>query len=123
MLSGELISSSLESNAVAMWNLRLSRGCSSDDPKPREYLHSLHQLNLTHTPGLVEPGLEGTVEAEKHVPSFTGNGLHPVRLGDSVWELRPKPDICRTIRVSLKAFVETVDAGEALVGLQIRASL
>lgn len=40
----------------------------------------LQRLNLTGPPSFVEPRLERAVEAKERVPSFAGDGLHPVVL-------------------------------------------
>jgi hypothetical protein len=37
----------------------------------------LHKLEITGFPGFVEPRLEGTVEAEQHIPALAGDGLDP----------------------------------------------
>jgi len=39
----------------------------------------LHQLNLTRSPGFVEPGLGWTIESQQTEPAFFWNRLDPVR--------------------------------------------
>lgn len=41
---------------------------------------SFDQLDLTRSPGLVEPGLGRAVEAEDRVPTLARNSLNPVAL-------------------------------------------
>jgi len=43
-------------------------------------LRSLHQFNLTRSPGFVEPGLGWAVETQEAEPTLSGNGLDPIRL-------------------------------------------
>ena len=38
----------------------------------------LNQLDLTRPPGLVDPGLQGTVHAQGKPPALAGDGLQPV---------------------------------------------
>lgn len=40
----------------------------------------LQRLNLAGSPSFVEPRLERAVEAQERVPSFAGDGLHPIIL-------------------------------------------
>ena len=44
-----------------------------------------HQLDLARPPGLVEPRLGRTIEAQDGKPAFAGNGLDPVRLLAGRW--------------------------------------
>ena len=52
----------------------------------------LHQLNLTWPPGLVEPGLERTIQPQDDEPAPALNGLDPVLL-PARGRLRSKIDI------------------------------
>ena len=46
---------------------------------------SLHQLDLTRPPGLVETRLERAIETKHGVPSLTSNRLNPVGLMACAW--------------------------------------
>jgi hypothetical protein len=43
------------------------------------------QLNFSHAPCLIEPGVQRAVEPEEHVPPLAGDCLRPVRLWCSLW--------------------------------------
>jgi len=59
-----------------------------------------HCLNLSRPPGLVEPMLQRTVEAENHKPAFTGNRLHQL-FSKPAGALGPK---CRSTESSALSF-------------------
>ena len=58
----------------------MPRAASSLRDLDREVPALLHQFGFTGPPGLVEPGLQGPVEAEEHVPALAGDSLNPVVL-------------------------------------------
>ena len=62
---------------------------------------SLHQFDLTRSPGLVEPRLGRTIETQNAKPAFVGNRLKPVGFFPGRC-LGAEVDIDRSILVGLK---------------------
>jgi hypothetical protein len=58
-------------------------------------------LDLSRSPGLVEPRLQRAIEAKNNKPAFAGDGLHPVIFKASR-SLGTEIDINGTIRVDLQ---------------------
>src|SRR6516165_5208159 len=85
-------------------------------------MRSRQLLNLTLTPGLVEPGLQWAVEPQDGVPALARNGLYPVaflagrRFGTEV-------HVRRLILVNHDALLLATEAWELLVSLKRRARL
>ena len=68
----------------------------------------LHQLNLTWPPGLVEPGLERTIQPQDDEPALALNGLDPVLL-PALGRLRSEIDIDGSVLVLLRLIDEDRD--------------
>ncbi len=62
----------------------------------------LHQLDLTRSPSLIDPGLEGGVHAKDNEPALAGNRLDPVILVP-LGRLEPEVDRVGSIAVLLEA--------------------
>src|SRR5262249_36959086 len=84
---------------------------------------SLHLLDLAGPPGLVEPGLQRAVQAQRQEPAFAGDGLDPVGFLDSGGFLRGEIDVHRGVRVHEDPLLLAAGAGKLLVGLQLRTGL
>ncbi len=83
---------------------------------------SIHQFNLTRSPGLVNPGLQRAIHSPGHKPGFTWNGLQPIAFL-TLGRYRAEIDIDGAISIGFHALLVAVQGRELLVGLQLAAGL